>query len=347
MDTPAISAEPIDGYLESCYAAFLRGDSRPELPPEIEDALDSEARGRIDGIVERLRRQAEARRGRRKWRCKPKTAAASPPREWPEVPGYEITGLLGEGGFGRVYRAISRRHFGVPVAVKILRPQVLSMTGRDASERRLMMSQLLVDEARILAHIGHRNVVRYLGSGIIETGPEAGTPFIATELIDGQSLAKRIGEAPRIRAGRPASWAGSPTPLDFVHQLKLQTTGRRGRRRRQPRHPAPRCQAIEHPPGTRRRAVPDRFRAGRTGRPGLIRRRVRRRDGRVFGPRAAPGRRRPHAGRGRLRFGGNTLRPPDRHAAATRAGPDRSGERPGRYAADSAEAPARRASRWT
>ena len=41
MDTLTIAAEPIDGYLESCYAAFLRGDPRPQLSPEIADALDS------------------------------------------------------------------------------------------------------------------------------------------------------------------------------------------------------------------------------------------------------------------------------------------------------------------
>ena len=79
MDTLTISAEPIDGYFESCYAAFLRGDPRPELPPEIEDALDSEARGRIDEVVERLRRRAEARRGRRKRRGEPKAAAGPSP----------------------------------------------------------------------------------------------------------------------------------------------------------------------------------------------------------------------------------------------------------------------------
>lgn len=222
MDTPNISAEPIDGYLESCYAAFLRGDPRPELSPEIEVALVPDARGRIDEVVERLRRRAEARRRRRRRRQgRPRTPAGPLPEGGLKVPGYDITGVLGEGGFGRVYRAISRRHFGIPVALKVLRPPS-PQAGPEALERRLFMTRLLIGEALVLAHIGHRNVVRYLGSGIIAEGPEAGTPFIATELIDGPSLAERIGEGrqdPRWSAQILVQVADA---LDFVHQLKLQ-----------------------------------------------------------------------------------------------------------------------------
>jgi serine/threonine protein kinase len=221
MDTLTITAEPIDGYFESCYVAYLRGDPRPELPPEVEDALTPDDRGRIDEVVERLRQRAEARRGRRQRRGKP-TAAGSSPEQFPKVPGYEITGLLAEGGFGRVYRAISRRHFGVPVALKILRPPCPPEAGREAPEHRLLMTHLLIGEAQVLAHIGHRNVVRYLGSGIVESGPEAGTPFIATELIDGQSLARRIGQTPQDPAWTARILAQVADALDFVHQLKLQ-----------------------------------------------------------------------------------------------------------------------------
>jgi serine/threonine protein kinase len=222
MDTLTISAEPIDGYFESCYAAFLRGDPRPELRSEIEDTLTPDSRDRIDEVVERLRRRAEARRGRRKRRGNPKAAAGSSPEDCLKVPGYDITGLLGEGGFGRVYRAISRRHFGVPVALKILRPAFPPEAGPDAPERRLLMTRLLIGESQVLAHIGHRNVVRYLGSGIVESGAEAGTPFIATELIDGQSLAKRISQAPQDPRWSARILAQVADALDFVHQLKLQ-----------------------------------------------------------------------------------------------------------------------------
>jgi serine/threonine protein kinase/tetratricopeptide (TPR) repeat protein len=222
MDTLTITAEPIDGYFESCYAAYLRGDPRPELPPGVEDALTPDDRGRIDEVVERLRRQAEARRGRPKRRGTRKASAGSSPDPFPKVPGYEITGLLDEGGFGRVYRAISRRHFGVPVALKILRQPFSPEAGPGAPEHRLLMTRLLIGEAQVLAHIGHRNVVRYLGSGIVESGPEAGTPFIATELIDGLSLARRIGQSPQDPRWSARILAQVADALDFVHQLKLQ-----------------------------------------------------------------------------------------------------------------------------
>ncbi len=222
MDTQAISAEPIDGYLEACYAAFLRGDSRPELASGIEVLLAPDARRRIDEAVEQLRRRAEARRDRRQRRGRSRTAAAgSSAAAGLRIPGHDITGVLGEGGFGRVYRAISRRHFGVLVALKVLRPPSPE-AGPEAPERRRLMNRLLIREARVLAHIGHRNVVRYLGSGIIAEGLEAGTPFIATELIDGPSLAERIGGAPQEPRWSAQIMVQVADALDFVHQLKLQ-----------------------------------------------------------------------------------------------------------------------------
>ncbi len=64
-------------------------------------------------------------------------------------------------------------------------------------------------------------MVRYLGSGIIENGPEAGTPFIATELIDGPSLGGRIGEIPQDPRWSARLLAQVADALEFVHQLKL------------------------------------------------------------------------------------------------------------------------------
>ena len=93
------------------------------------------------------------------------------------------------------------------------------------------MARLLIGEAQVLAHIGHRNVVRYLGSGIVASGPEAGTPFVATELIDGPSLAERIGQAPQDPRWSARILAQVADALDFVHQLKTAATDGRGRAR--------------------------------------------------------------------------------------------------------------------
>ena len=47
----------------------------------------------------------------------------------PDVPGYELTHLIGEGGMGQVYAA-SRDGFDDPVAVKVLMPDRTSASWR-------------------------------------------------------------------------------------------------------------------------------------------------------------------------------------------------------------------------
>src|SRR4051812_539206 len=115
MDTPPEPSEPIARYLESCYRAFVSDDPRPELPAALDAALQPDSRGRLDEAVERLRRRAEAVRRRRERRKGRKPSAADPCPGSPDVPGYEITGCLGEGAVGRVYRASSKRHFGAEI----------------------------------------------------------------------------------------------------------------------------------------------------------------------------------------------------------------------------------------
>ena len=64
-------------------------------------------------------------------------------------------------------------------------------------------------------------MVRYLGCGVLDDGDEAGTPFIATELIDGESLADRVGSAPQDPRWSARILAQVADALDFVHQLQL------------------------------------------------------------------------------------------------------------------------------
>jgi tetratricopeptide (TPR) repeat protein len=87
---------------------------------------------------------------------------------------FRILGLVGEGGMGRVFaaedEALQRR-----VAIKVLKG------GDDSSHRRFLR------EARIAARISHPNVC-----SIFEVGEQGGIPFLATELLAGETLAKRI-----------------------------------------------------------------------------------------------------------------------------------------------------------
>jgi eukaryotic-like serine/threonine-protein kinase len=90
---------------------------------------------------------------------------------------YEITGQLGKGGMGEVYRALDTR-LGREVAVKVL-PEEFA---RD--EERLAR---LEREARMLAALNHSNIATIYG---LEQSDE--TRFLVLELVEGDTLADRL-----------------------------------------------------------------------------------------------------------------------------------------------------------
>ena len=92
-----------------------------------------------------------------------------------QVGAYEILGLLGEGGMGRVYRARrSDGHFDREVAVKVIRDGL----GGQA------MVACLVRERQILADLDHPGIARLLDGGATDDG----RPFLVMELIEGEPL---------------------------------------------------------------------------------------------------------------------------------------------------------------
>jgi serine/threonine-protein kinase len=97
-----------------------------------------------------------------------------------QIGHYRIEKKLGEGGMGRVYAARDLR-LDRPVAIKMLHASTLDPD----SARRLWR------EARAAAAINHPNICQ-----IYEVGEANGDLFIAMELLDGESLARRIGRRP-------------------------------------------------------------------------------------------------------------------------------------------------------
>lgn len=93
---------------------------------------------------------------------------------------YRIEQLLGEGGWGQVYRAIDTR-LRRKVALKVLKPE------RAAEAPRFLR------EARAAAALHHANVV-----AVYDLGEVAGVPFIAMELVEGHLLSDFTGP----RSGR-------------------------------------------------------------------------------------------------------------------------------------------------
>jgi serine/threonine protein kinase len=94
----------------------------------------------------------------------------------PPIPGYKIEQEIGRGAMGVVYRA--NRDDGQPVAMKVITPA--HGVPRREVERFLR-------EARIMAELDHRNIVKYLDSG--ESGANL---WLAMELIDGTDMRQRV-----------------------------------------------------------------------------------------------------------------------------------------------------------
>ena len=94
---------------------------------------------------------------------------------------YEITGKLGQGGMGEVYRATdSKLHRDV--AIKVLPP-----TFSEDPERLARFER----EAQLLAQLNHPNIAAIYG--LEESG---GLPALVMELVEGPTLAERLAAGP-------------------------------------------------------------------------------------------------------------------------------------------------------
>jgi len=94
---------------------------------------------------------------------------------------YRISGLLGRGGMGEVYRATDLS-LGQPVALKFL-PESLASDDRALAR--------FYNEVRIARQVTHPNVCR-----VYDIGQAQGLRFISMEFVDGEDLAsllRRIG----------------------------------------------------------------------------------------------------------------------------------------------------------
>lgn len=98
---------------------------------------------------------------------------------------YEITGYLGCGGMGSLYRAIHTK-LGNEVAIKILHP-------RHAEEHDSVMR--FQREAQIISELRHKNIL-----AVHAFNAWNGTFYIAMELVEGESLMQLIEKSGRLRA---------------------------------------------------------------------------------------------------------------------------------------------------
>lgn len=95
---------------------------------------------------------------------------------------YQILGLLGEGGMGAVYRARDTR-LGRDVAIKVL--TAVAHEDRDRLQR-------FEQEARATGMLNHPNLLT-----VFDVGSAAdGTPYIVSEVLEGESLRSRLERGP-------------------------------------------------------------------------------------------------------------------------------------------------------
>jgi serine/threonine protein kinase len=110
---------------------------------------------------------------------------------------YRITGAIGAGGMGEVYRATDTK-LGREVAIKVLPPEV----ARDA-ERLGRFER----EAHLLASLNHPGIAAIHG---IEEAD--GQPFLVLELVEGEDLKQRLSGGPFPWTRRSRSRGRSPRP---------------------------------------------------------------------------------------------------------------------------------------
>lgn len=127
----------------------------------------------------------------------PPPIASDSPKPLERLGDYRIVRELGRGGMGIVYEAI-QESLQRPVALKVLPlAAALNPTGRERFRK----------EALTAASLKHRNIV-----SIHDAGTHDGTPYIAMELVEGESLANLL---------RPQSAVQAPSrdPNQLEHRL--------------------------------------------------------------------------------------------------------------------------------
>ncbi len=132
----------------------------------------------------------------------------SPDHRVPTTIGrYQITGTLGTGAMGAVYKAFDPL-IKRTLAIKTIRVDI----PRQSPQYRTFIERFY-QEARISGTLSHPNIVT-----LFDIGEEGGLPFLAIEFIDGRTIASYIEEGVRFKPERVIGLVSQvAAALDYAH----------------------------------------------------------------------------------------------------------------------------------
>ena len=120
---------------------------------------------------------------------------------------YRLIDRVGQGGFGAVWRAAELLPDG-----EVLREVALKLLHAGLTEQQDWSA-----EARIIASLRHEALVTIYSAGVLDI--EEKIPFVAMELLLGESLAERVEGGQCVPWRRVLSWARqAAAALDVIHQ---------------------------------------------------------------------------------------------------------------------------------
>ncbi|MGP3910050.1 serine/threonine-protein kinase [Nonomuraea sp. 10N515B] len=120
-----------------------------------------------------------------------------------QISGYRLTGSLGDGGQGTVYRGLSPD--GDEVAIKVLHARM----SEDAEERRRFFRQVELA----------RRVAPFCTARVLDMGMHDDRPYIVSEYVRGESLDRVVRqEGPRTGGGLDRLAVATATALAAIHR---------------------------------------------------------------------------------------------------------------------------------
>ena len=128
---------------------------------------------------------------------------------YPNIEGYDINSILGEGGMGRVYRA-TRNSDGREVAIKVVHPKLTGGAAKECLHR-------FVREIEVSKNLSHPSVVLILDGG----GLEGEFTYVVMELLNGQPLDEASKEKPLPEEQCFAIAHKLAEALNYIHEQGL------------------------------------------------------------------------------------------------------------------------------